>query len=779
MPFLSSLDRDEEVPVTSTPIFEGHLSIRTEKKHWQWRLFRFDGSNFTCLSTRKIKLPPNHSTSLKSIESSYSLTSPLLATPKDKNKRLVESSKTELKYYQLPEWTIDVANISAISVLKRAKKNALQQSNSKCFSIRTFDQKYYILKAQKQKDLERWLFVLTKMWKFTQAVKNQVQQLQQQQQQQQQQQFYYPTLSNATAAAAAAAAHQVAQVQAQAQQVQQQQQAAVQAAVDDNIPLVHSIQQFPKSPVLSDEKIKVIEEWRKSLAELMASDPCIKVSTPPPIEPIPDDDTMSVFTDMTSVSNRPKSMKRRGNSKRSATSRSLRRNKTNSIAPTGAAAASNQHQELPLEGRPGPTLRKRRSDDVRNWMNNGSSNSNGKQTPVLNRAASTSSRRRKPMIQKLSTTDLYQQVPLNNYYYNNQYYYNNAGSQLNSSTSPEIIQHMNFFQDVITVCDDEVCPYEHHQHQHSVQQQDDNKLKYHTSVRGKKLIQVNQGDDSVPAGIIGAVGGRSECKDEGDANPCIENVHLKIEEKQQQQQQQSAYTEQGEQPDELGGEMGLLSSPNQDNINIMRRPTIITRRASMPLTDDNLLMQQQYQQQQQYLFDQQKMNALSPLQFLSLKATKKELEKYRAASHHDQDQDEAEEDEEEEEEDMSLADLQKSLRQVGLQQQQQHTRSPSASSIQDLQKRSSRYMNSPAIVAPAIPPHQYIQQPQQQQQQFHHPQQQQLYLFDYDQQKHLKQQQHQQYHHQQQKLKMFLPSTSSSHQQQQQHPHPYTSKIYP
>ncbi|KAF1797603.1 hypothetical protein FB192DRAFT_1290544, partial [Mucor lusitanicus] len=287
MPFLSSSDRDEEVPVTSTPIFEGHLSIRTEKKHWQWRLFRFDGSNFTCLSTRKIKLPPNHSTSLRSIESSsYSLTSPLLATPKDKNKRLVESSKTELKYYQLPEWTIDVANISAISVLKRAKKNALQQSNSKCFSIRTFDQKYYILKAHKQKDLERWLFVLTKMWKFTQAQ---------------------------------------------------------QAAVDDNIPLVHSIQQSPKPPTLSDEKIKVIEEWRKSLAELMASDPCIKVSTPPPIEPIPDDDTMSVFTDMTSVSNRPKSMK---------------------------PSSSNQHQELPLEGRPGPTLRKRRSDDVRNWMNN-------------------------------------------------------------------------------------------------------------------------------------------------------------------------------------------------------------------------------------------------------------------------------------------------------------------------------------------------------------------------------------------------------------------------
>ncbi|KAF1797602.1 hypothetical protein FB192DRAFT_1400705 [Mucor lusitanicus] len=391
------------------------------------------------------------------------------------------------------------------------------------------------------------------------------------------------------------------------------------------------------------------------------------------------------------------------------------------------------------------------------------------------------------MIQKLSTTDLYQQVPLNNnnnnnyYYYNNQYYYN-ANSQLNSSTSPEIIQHMNFFQDVITVCDDEVCPYEHHQHSsvQQQQQQDDNKLRYHTSVRGKKLIQVNQGEDSMPAEVAGG-----ECgKDEGDASPCIENVQLKIEEKQQQQQQQCTYTEQGERQDELGGELGLLSSPNQDNINIMRRPTIITRRASMPLTDDNLLMQQQYQQQyqqyqqqQQYLFDQQKMNALSPLQFLSLTATKKELEKYKSAGGgQEKAQQQEEKEEEEEEEDMSLADLQKSLRQVGL---QQHTRSPSASSIHDLQKRSSRYMNSPSIVAPAIPPHQYIQQ---QQFHHHHPQQQQLYLFDYDQQKQLKQQQQhqiqQQYHQQQQqKLKMFLPSTSSSHQQQ--HPHHYSNNIYP
>jgi hypothetical protein len=543
MPFLSSLDRDylEEIPVTSTPIFEGHLSVRNEKKQWQWRLFRFDGSCFTCLSTRKVKLPP-HTTLDNHPEDNnnqFSYTSPLLATPKDKTKRLCEN-KTELKYYQLPEWSIDVVNISSISVLKRINK----RTPSKCFSVRTFDHRCIILKAQKQKDLERWLFVLTKMWKFTQAVKNQV---------------------------------------AVQQQLYDQQQ------VEDNIPLVHSIAIPPPQQTyrpLSDEKIRVIEEWRKSLAELMASDPNIRISTPPPIEPIPDDDAMSVFTDMTSVSHRVPNakLKRRTTSKRSSPSKSIssRRHK---IAP-----------QQPVDTR--PTLKKRRSDDVRNWMNN---------KPIINRTASlgSSSSRRKPSIQKLSSSSLQQKSSV--------------------STSPEIIQHMNFFQDVLTVCDDESCPYEHQQQQ--------TKLRYHTSIKGKKLIQVNQ------------------CEQE-------------------------------------------------------KRPQMIHRRASMPLTD------------QQFIFDQQKMNTLSPLQSLSF--------------HKKQ----------EEEEDMSLADLQKSLRQIGL----NHTRSPSASSIQDLQRKR-YYQPMSSIVAPAIPPHQY--------------QQTQLYLFE-TQQLQLQQLQQQQQQQQQQYQKKANAAASTN-----------------
>lgn len=363
MAFSSTLDRNlQEVPVTATPIFEGHLSVKRDTKHWQWRLFRFDGSNFTCLSSRKVKL--NNETITNSN---------LLATPKDKLNRVIQApdqNKIELKYYQSPEWLIDVVDISAISVLKKKKST----TPSKCFSIRTFSGQCFILKAQKQKDLERWLFVLTKMWKFTQAVNEQMQQFYIQQQQQQQ--------------------HQ------QQQHLREE---------DDNAPLVHSTISFDKKynkPILSDEKIQVIDEWRKSLAELMAHDPCIKqVITPPPIESIPDDDTMSIFTDITSVSHRqrPTSIKR-------VKSRSSKRTKSISAA----------HQEIGLEDRPVRTLRKRRSDDVRNWMN-----SNHR-------------------------------------------------------------DNINFFQDVGTSVNDE--EISHVNNHHDI-------LKYHTSIRGKKLTRVNpQGD---------------------------------------------------------------------------------------------------------------------------------------------------------------------------------------------------------------------------------------------------------------------------------------------
>ncbi|PHZ08305.1 uncharacterized protein RHIMIDRAFT_269748 [Rhizopus microsporus ATCC 52813] len=261
---MSLYSNEQEIPVTCTPIFEGHLYVRTEKKEWKWRLFRFDGSTFTCLSTKK---QPNSPT----------VNNPLYTTPK----RLTDESIPNIKYFQLPEWTVDLSTICSISLLRKSKRPP------KCFSIQTIFNKRYVLKASKQKDLERWLFVLTKMWTFTQ------------QQRQQEEPKVQPMLK----------------------------------------------------PMLSREKVQVIEEWRRSLAELMAQDPNIKKTVaPPPIEPMPEDDNLSIFTDMTSISHRRPNKKV---IKRPSTRRAK-------IMP----------KEMPLVTEANLILKKKGLDDAGLWMSN-------------------------------------------------------------------------------------------------------------------------------------------------------------------------------------------------------------------------------------------------------------------------------------------------------------------------------------------------------------------------------------------------------------------------
>ncbi|KAI9282754.1 hypothetical protein BY458DRAFT_497261 [Sporodiniella umbellata] len=270
---MSLFSNEQEIPITSAPVYEGHLYIRNEKKQWKWRLFRFDGSNFTCLNSKKY--PPNPS-----------VTNPLYISPK----RLTdEVMQPPLKHFQLPYWTIDVTSISSISLLRKAKKAP------KYFSVQTVFGKRFVFKASKQKDMERWLFVLTKMWKFTQD---------------QQILLYQPPLG------------------------------------DDK-------------PMLSEEKIQVIEEWQRSLAELMAYDPNIK-KYPPPIEPIPEDENMSIFTDITSVSH-----------KRTKRAKKLSKRSTK-VTPKELAKEVKEHKEtteVPLIEETS-TLKRRRSDEVQHWMNN-------------------------------------------------------------------------------------------------------------------------------------------------------------------------------------------------------------------------------------------------------------------------------------------------------------------------------------------------------------------------------------------------------------------------
>ncbi|KAI9019987.1 hypothetical protein CLU79DRAFT_720067 [Phycomyces nitens] len=305
----SLLSQDtHEVPATA-PVFEGHLYLLADKQ-WRWKPFRFDGTSFTCLSSRKSKSPQNleghekynlrhllspsfNPTVPRSQQKHHSLPTPHVLPTED----------------QKAKFSVEISNISAITILKRSKqehglKSAFRQSKSKCFCIRTYDNQCYVMKAQKQKDFERWLFVLTKMWTFAQSVREQ----------------------------APPPRHRFDR-----------------QSRSRSLPLLPSLPNLPpdstyklkEHPVLSLEKVQWIDQWRLSLEELVTYGPNLHFS-PPPIDPIPDD----ILTDtsgMTSLNPRhstpDKPIKRKQSlaHRRSLGSHAKRQSphtiKSNSVAP--------------------------------------------------------------------------------------------------------------------------------------------------------------------------------------------------------------------------------------------------------------------------------------------------------------------------------------------------------------------------------------------------------------------------------------------------------------
>lgn len=244
----------QEIPITAH-IFEGHLYLRENDK-WIWRLFRFDGSSLTCLSSKKNKLPPHTLLDpplavdrpisfLTSSGTTNSLTSPLLATTKNKSVSLSMDTPAIASYYQLPKWTIDMVQISTISILKPKENNrktfSFAPSQPKSFSIRTYDGGCYIMKAHKQDDLERWIFVLAKMWKVTQAAR-----------------MYQSAI--------------VSPPPIKQQQHYHNATPTLLSGLNKEDQLLNQQQQLNNMPSLSNEKVLWIEEWIKSLAELAAND---------------------------------------------------------------------------------------------------------------------------------------------------------------------------------------------------------------------------------------------------------------------------------------------------------------------------------------------------------------------------------------------------------------------------------------------------------------------------------------------------------------------------
>ncbi|KAJ3057488.1 hypothetical protein HK097_004008 [Rhizophlyctis rosea] len=173
------------------PLLSGYLYKLGRNNKWQWRLFRFDGTLFTCLSPTVIKIEnPGSTFTLSSslyVPTSTPMpfiTSPLLTGVSN------PSECGNVLHVQLPKWTIHMADVEQIGLVrkpKKSKKDGKEEDTRaapvngaagkptepvfnfngarNCFLIRTHDGRNHIMRAKRNEDLERWLFVLVRMWK--------------------------------------------------------------------------------------------------------------------------------------------------------------------------------------------------------------------------------------------------------------------------------------------------------------------------------------------------------------------------------------------------------------------------------------------------------------------------------------------------------------------------------------------------------------------------------------------------------------------------------------
>lgn len=233
-------------------------------------------------------------------------------------------------------------------------------------------------------------------------------------------------------------------------------------------------------PQLSDEKADWIDAWRNSLAELVASDPQIKLA-PPVIEPVKDDDTMSLGSEMTSITTRARlkaeeetdtksvygnatSLRRRvtSGSRHSARKPSANRRKVasaarlNIVAPAPEISCPVKEEKIELSEIEAneymtPRIQRKRSTDVKNWIE-------PERRPSYSRAVRTSSIRR-PGFKRTE--------------------------YVRPSSTPAVYS-LNFFQSN-TPSDDTDSPQDTGATWPANGAEDNGGLKYHSSVRGKVI----------------------------------------------------------------------------------------------------------------------------------------------------------------------------------------------------------------------------------------------------------------------------------------------------
>ncbi|KAI8354366.1 hypothetical protein B0O80DRAFT_498377 [Mortierella sp. GBAus27b] len=130
------------------PIYSGHLLKLGSNDRWQSRLFTFDGSVLACLG-KKPKTP-----AIMTYDPYVS--SPFVSTSHNPNTK----------------WFINVDSITDIKLLPtpRIYRCFPYGDISKELSIQTNDGRNMVLRASKDVDLERWYFVLSRIWEYQQQM---------------------------------------------------------------------------------------------------------------------------------------------------------------------------------------------------------------------------------------------------------------------------------------------------------------------------------------------------------------------------------------------------------------------------------------------------------------------------------------------------------------------------------------------------------------------------------------------------------------------------------
>ncbi|KAF9359198.1 hypothetical protein BGX26_012897 [Mortierella sp. AD094] len=151
------------------PLYCGYLLKLGSNDRWQSRLFTFDGAVLTCVG-KKSRTPP------------IPTYDPHVSSP--------FVSPIRHPYTPNTKWFLNLTSITNIRLLSSSRTYRCFPYNdvSRSLLIQTTDGRTLTLRAKKDLELERWYFILSKLWHHQQ------QQLQQHQQQQHQQQQHHQQL---------------------------------------------------------------------------------------------------------------------------------------------------------------------------------------------------------------------------------------------------------------------------------------------------------------------------------------------------------------------------------------------------------------------------------------------------------------------------------------------------------------------------------------------------------------------------------------------------------